>query len=164
MLHGVLMDIVEPRQVGVLVGQPGIPKVVPHRAAFNPVSSVEFYGRPRVQFPQKLAHGYRIGRAASYEVIVVCKHRPRFKVPDTLPGKGQKHPLHQIELGWRVEQALFMQCARSDDVDAMFSQPMDWSVGPVFRRELIPNLFVDDGSEREAGGARGAVIVYGSAS
>jgi hypothetical protein len=39
-------------------------------------------------------------------------------------------PIQRIALGRRVEQVLFIQRARGDEVDALFTQPMNWSVQP----------------------------------
>ena len=88
MLHRVSVDIVEPRQVGVLVGQPRVAEVVSHGAVFDAVHAVELSGRPRVQFPQELPQRHGIRRAPDDDVVVIDQHRPRFKLPDAFLGEG----------------------------------------------------------------------------
>jgi len=84
MLHRVLMDIVQPRQIRTLVHQPRFPKIEPYLPSRRGVQPVHPAGGFDVQHSEHRAQARRVGGVRwgmGDEVIMVGKHRPRLDPP-----------------------------------------------------------------------------------
>ena len=76
-MHGVLMHVVQPRQIRAFKGEAGVPEIVPDLAAWRLVELVQFTGGVRVDVLEELAQVGRVSAAARNEVVVVCEGGPR---------------------------------------------------------------------------------------
>ena len=78
------MGVIEPGQIGLLVGQSRLPIIVPDFASRYGVEFVDPFGSFFVQLAEhtrKILRCIRIGRRMTDEVVVIRKHRLCFELP-----------------------------------------------------------------------------------
>ena len=92
------MHIIEPRQIGVLVGQPRVPKVVPHRPAGPAVQLIQLARRERMQGLDEFTDVRRVRISARDDMIMIREYGPRFKIPAVNLRLVKKDALEQIAL------------------------------------------------------------------
>lgn len=128
------MDVVEPRQIAMLDGQFGIPKIEPHVSAGNTVQLVQFTGGDSMHIVEHISEIPRIVPAPRDDVIMIGKHRPRFQLPTVTLGEREEQSFQQITLCVRIKQVLFVQRAGGDEIYGILGQPMNRRMWPILRR------------------------------
>src|SRR5947207_2069984 len=98
-MNGVLVNVVQPGEIGFLKSQFGLAKVKPDLAAFLPIQPIQLASGVGVQMLEELAEICRIGKTARDDVVVVGEYSPRFKLPMILAGQLHQLPLKQVKAG-----------------------------------------------------------------
>ncbi len=132
-LDRVLMDVVQPRQIRVLVTQPRFPVVEPHFSLRRMVQSVDPDGSLCVQH---FEHGSQtcsivvfFGRVSN-EMVMVGKYRPRFQSPAKVLGDGQQASLQNVEPFPASKIVGFFVSSRRDKKTSLFGQLVSRRVRP----------------------------------
>ena len=96
-VNRVLMDVIQPREVGAFKRQPRVSKVVPDFAALRAIEFVEFAGGVSVEMFYEFREALRLRTAARDEVVVVGEDGPRLDLPAVEIGFGKQVKFEQVE-------------------------------------------------------------------
>jgi len=132
-LHGVLMHIVQPREIRPLIGQFGLSIIEPHLPVGSAIQTIDPSGRLDMENAehglQALSTRLGFGRI-THKMIVVGKHSPSFKLPAVVTGHGQEPSMQNAHTLAAPEMVSFLISGGSDEIGAVLGQPMRGSVRP----------------------------------
>ena len=129
-MHGILMNVIAPREIRFLESQFRVTEVEPDLAAFRPVEPVQATRGVGVEVREEPAEVGRVGKTARDEVIVIGEYSPGFKLPVILVRQRHKPVLEQIKPGFVSEQPLLVKGAGSDEIHCVVVELVNRRVRP----------------------------------
>ena len=133
MFHGVLVRVVESRQIGFLVSQPRLTIVVPYFARWSVVEFVDPFGGLLVQetehMGQTLRRVFATGRVPD-EMIVIRENRPRLQLPADFRSDLEQTAMQNGQPSFAREVMLPQIHASRDEVSPANTQTMLRRVWP----------------------------------
>ena len=133
MLDGVLMHVVQPRQVGLLVGEPGIPEVVPDLPTVRMVEAVDPAGAFGVKPPQHLREVSRSRLpdwGMTHEMVVIGEDGPSFELPAELLSEPKQAPVKHPQPVGPAKVVCFEVSRSRDEIGSGYGQPMRGGMRP----------------------------------
>ena len=92
MLGRIIMDIVQPRQIGCFIGKSGISHVVPNSSANGIIEPIQFSCRNSMYLLREFLHA-TVNRIKSNQMIMIWKDRPGLKLKIKLQTGLENHAL-----------------------------------------------------------------------
>jgi len=144
----------------MLVSELRVPIIMPNGAAFSSVCFVELLRCAGVKFAQELLHRHGIRRPARHEMVVIGQHRPGFDMPVGPVRQAEQRPFKQIEPVSTIKESCLVKCAGGNHIDAVFTEPVNRCVWPIFRRAFPSVVSQDRGFHRKAVWRRRQILIY----
>jgi len=133
------MHVAQPGEVGRLIGDGGVPGLVPDAAAGRAVQPVEVLGRAGVELAEKNLQVAWIAGREGDEMIVVDQDGPGLEQPVLGIGQLEEAVLHPGALGGCVEKMVLEIGSARNDERALLDETVDGCVGPVAHLGLLRN-------------------------
>ena len=131
MLDRILMHVVQPGEIGTLVGQPGVPVVEPDLPFGSRVQFVDVQASAPMQLSQQILQGRRAGLRVRDEVVVVGEHRPGFQLPAPCLELRQQLRFQVIEAFGSLEEVGLVRGGGGDEVRPLGAATMQRRVRPI---------------------------------
>ncbi len=152
--HRVLVDIIQPRQIAVLVGQFCVAEIEPHFPAFDAVQLVQIVRGNAMQIMDKRAEipGFRVssGRRCDSD----WRTRPRLRAAShmSLAESEQTDVRVTMRLSGVFKVMLSVQRAGGDEIHGVVGQTMHRGMRPVLGRQLGLQIHQTHGNQLEGVG------------
>jgi hypothetical protein len=126
----VRVHIVQPRQMGLLVGKQSLPVLKPNGSARSSIHQIDFFCGHRMQMPHQSSQSARLSRFPN-KVVVIRENGPSLKFPIVLASERQQR-LRQVRQTRRVMEVMrpVVSC-RGDYENPRIAQPMRGRVWPI---------------------------------
>jgi hypothetical protein len=128
--YRVRANIIQPGQIGFLLGEQSIPILEPDRSTEGAIQLTDMLRRDGVQMLHESSQGGRLARLSD-KVVVIRENGPSLQFPVVLAGERQQG-LGQVRQTLRVMKVMrpvVSSCA--DDVSPRIVQPMRRRVWPI---------------------------------
>ena len=90
MFHGVLMNVIEPGEIGTLKGDMAIPILKPHFSRRCIVPHIHLPGCLHVKFAEEFPELLGLRRRRCDKVVVICQDCPSAQVPGKFRGASKQ--------------------------------------------------------------------------
>jgi hypothetical protein len=127
----IVVHVIQTSQIGRFERDVAVPILKPNLSSSCSIPYVHLLRRCHVQLPQEPPERGRIRRRRGHKMVVIRQHSPSPQLPAKLGGTGKQRFQEEITSLGSAQMMEFLQCTRSDHVNAWLEQPMSWSMWPV---------------------------------
>lgn len=129
-MHGILVNVVEPSEVGLLKRKLRVTKVVPDLPPLLAIQPVQFPRGVGVQVFEDFSEARRIRKSARDNVIVIGEHGPRLELPAVMIRQFHESSLQQVQARFVSEEPLLVQSAGGDEIHGIAIELVNRRVRP----------------------------------